>query len=96
MNAVYREYKYTSQQAVKEFGYDKLSLNVKKAYDNQDYTTEFDFIHCMRPRKERKKERLDFKNMAYESIHVELETETIVKEGGTSQMRYTIPTLDLE
>ena len=88
---IYREFELSAQAAVLEYGYDEVSEVIRKAFDKEDHDTNFEFIHAVRPRRERNKKRLDSQNMAFESIHVEVEKKKKVRVSGTTRMRYLVP-----
>ena len=86
-----RGFEYTADQAVEKFGYENVSEKIRKCWDDESKADEkFKFIHCVRPRKERNKKRLDKMNMPYEDIYVEADQKKIVKEGGLRRMRYVV------
>ena len=88
---VYRDYELDAFQAVAEFGLDAVTAEIKQAYEKDDHDLKFQFVHVLRKRKERNSKRLDSKNMAFESIHIEVSKKAKVKESGTHRMRYLIP-----
>ena len=48
ISEVYRSFQWTAEQCAQEFGVDKLSKTLKKAYD-KDERTKFDIIHAIYP-----------------------------------------------
>ena len=91
VNKFMRGFEYTADQAVEKFGYENVSEEIRKCWmDDAKANEKFKFIHCVRPRKERDKKRLDKMNMPYEDVYVECKSKTIVKEGGLRRMRYVV------
>ena len=89
MTSMYREYALTAEQAVNKFGEKELTDKIREAYEKRDEKTTFNFVHCLRPNRTRKKNRTDSKNKKFESIHVlEMGDHKIVKKSGTDQFRY--------
>ena len=88
---MYREYELTALQAVLDFGHENVSEVVQKAFNRDDHDVKFEFIHCVRPRRERNAKRLDAANMRFESVHVEVGQKKVVRESGTKRMRYLMP-----
>ncbi|MFW0778318.1 MAG: portal protein [Rickettsiales bacterium] len=86
---MYRRFEYTPDQAVDHFGYDEVSKDIQKAYDN-DENCKFTFIHAMYPRKKRNERRRDDLNMPYEVLYVEEKAKKKVLETGTQRFRYVV------
>jgi hypothetical protein len=88
---MYREFKLSAMQAVLEYGLENVSEEIAKAFEKEDHETQFEFIHAVKPRKQRKKERLDAANMAFESVHIEVAKKKKVRVSGVQRMRYLVP-----
>ena len=91
LQEVYREYELTAGQAVAEFGEDMVTAEILDSYKKDNHEQKFQFIHAVRQRKERDKNKRNSANMPWESIHVEISRKQIVKESGLRRMRYLIP-----
>jgi hypothetical protein len=93
---MYREFELDAVKAVTEYGYENVSEEIQKAYDKHEYGKKFEFIHCMRPNRNRNKKRTNNQNMPYESIHVEVGKKKIVRKSGTRRFRYLCPRLEVK
>lgn len=91
LQEMYREYELSAGQAVTEFGEDMVTSEILDAYKKDNHDQKFQFIHCVRPRRERDKKKRNAANMAWESLHVEISRKQIVKESGLRRMRYLNP-----
>ena len=91
LQEVYREYELTAGQAVAEFGEDMVTSEILEAYKKDNHDQKFQFIHCVRVRKDRDKKKRNAANMPWESIHVEISRKQKVKESGLRRMRYLVP-----
>ena len=90
VNAMYREYDFTSDQAVGEFGYNQCPKVVRVAYDKDDYKTKFGFVHCLRENKKADPDSKHWSKMQYESLHVHVTTGKLCHESGTKHFRYIV------
>ena len=94
INGVIRKLTYTAAQAVEKYGEDKLPVEIQKAAnDPSQMGATFEFIHHVKPntRKDRNPKLKDVKNMAYESIHVCVKGECVVKESGYRVFPFACP-----
>jgi hypothetical protein len=90
-NKIMRCFEWTADQAVERFGYDAVGEKVQKAWMDESKANEkFKFIHCVRPRKSRKKGKKDVMNMPYESLYVDVDGRKIVEESGYNEFRYVV------
>ncbi len=89
LSAVFREYELSALEAESEFG-DKLPLEVKLAVDNSP-ERKFKFLHAVFEKDGYHQERKDFKGMRYASVHLEMGSKQIVKEGGYRSCPYMAP-----
>jgi hypothetical protein len=94
VDSVYREFNYTAQEAVLEFGFDKLPERIQRVYtDNANDTKMFKFVVCIRPRikngKQMTGDRL-IKTLPWESLYV-ADCGSVVKEGGFHEMPVVVP-----
>lgn len=92
IDSVYRRFVFTPQQAEEAFGKDSLHEAMRHELDN-DSTTYFEFIHVVRPRKDRDSRKLDSLNYKYESVYVDRTNSHIVKESGYKSFPYAVPRL---
>jgi hypothetical protein len=89
VDTVYRKFKVTARVAAQQFGKENLTKNILKALDNQD-DMEFEFIHAVEPREERKEWKLDAKNKKFASCYVCLDDADIISESGYDLLPYAV------
>lgn len=90
VDKAYRRFVLTCRQAIQKWG-DKCPKAIKDAAQKNP-EKEFEFVHCVRPRKEGyDPNRKDFKGMKFESIYVSIEGKTELSEGGYEAFPYTTP-----
>jgi hypothetical protein len=87
VNTIGREFEITVSQAVAWFGYNKLSYQMKSAYDNSEYGTTMKILHIVKPRVSRDATKRDARNMPYESCYIDLGS-TEVNEGVLRESGY--------
>lgn len=79
----YRTFKLIPRQAVQWFGKENLSDDLNKAFETPARRFEkFEFIHCVEPREEYDKTKIDTGNRPFASYIVEKKTKQIIKESG--------------
>ena len=88
IDTVYRCFKMTARQVFQKWG-DKTPKDIKDKLENKP-DDEFEIIHCVYPRSDREKHRIDYKGMAFESIYLCRNTKTILSEGGYDTMPYIV------
>ncbi len=89
IDTVFRHYVMTARQAIQEFGKEKLSEKIEKAYEKKPETT-FEFLHCVFPREEREPRKKDSKNMPFASIYLEFKAKKFISEGGYEEMPFSV------
>lgn len=84
VNTLYREFELTTSQAVRFFGYKKLSKEIRDAYDKGRLVEYWRFLHAIEPRYDRDASKLDNKNTAWASYYCELRSSAteIISESG--------------
>lgn len=83
--AVHRKFSLTARQAKQQFGEDRLPLPIRNAQPE----TRFDFIHCVKPRRDYDPERRDAKGMRFASYYVACGYgDDVLEEGGYRVMPY--------
>jgi hypothetical protein len=87
VNTIGREFEITVSQAVAWFGHNKLSYQMKSAYDNSEYGTTMKILHIVKPRVSRDATKRDARNMPYESCYLDLGS-TEVNEGVLRESGY--------
>lgn len=93
VNTIYREFKKTVDQLVREFGYENCSLATRRAYD-EDRLDEWKTVyHAIEPRPERNPLKLDNRNMAWRSVYWEQGADVTkpLRESGFKRFRTLAP-----
>ena len=90
VDTVYRKYTLTVEQAAVEFGEDALHENTRaKLQDMPD--AEVEMVHAIFPRYPHVKGARLAKNMPIASLHFELATKHLLREGGYHEMPVIVP-----
>lgn len=84
VNTLYREFRMTVSQLVHEFGYENCSKATQKQFDDHNYDEWVTVINAIEPRDMRDPEKLDAKNMPYQSVYFEENSEdaAVLRESG--------------
>ncbi len=87
VNTCYREFRMTVSALVGEFGYDKVSPNVRRLYDRGNYDEWIEVVNAIEPRRFRDPEKRDAKNMPFRSVYFEKngKGDSILRESGFRQ-----------
>jgi hypothetical protein len=72
IDTCYREFDKTVAELVKEFGYDKCTLNTRQMYDRGELDRWVSIIHAIEPRADRDHTKSDSKNMPWRSCYFEI------------------------
>jgi hypothetical protein len=94
IDTVYRTLTMTAQEAANKFGITNLPDTMQKDFaDNPTATTEYEFIHTIRPRMKGGKQSSGklTKQLPWESIYVHKESEQVVMESGFEEFPVVIP-----
>jgi hypothetical protein len=94
VNGIVRKLRYTAEQAVEKYGSKNLPASIVKAVDDPSKMAEtFEFVHMIRKNasKDRNPKLKDIKNMAYQSTHVSVLDESVVKESGYRTFPFACP-----
>jgi hypothetical protein len=78
---VYRQYSYTAIQAFQKWG-DKSPKSVHDKLKGKHYDDQIFFLHAVFPREFRDASSSTSNNLPYASVHMELESQEIISEGG--------------
>lgn len=90
VDTVFREFELTAEQAVQEYGEDKVSEQTRKlAVDKPDEKVKF--VHAIYPRRLSVPGAKLAKNLPFASSHVELGTNQTVRESGYHEMPVIVP-----
>ncbi|WP_457794269.1 portal protein [Acinetobacter baumannii] len=98
-NGVFRKFKLTTANMVKQFGLDNVSDTIKSAFNNKNYEQEFDVHHAIYERVDAK--GYGPKNMPYASIYYEPSaTDKLLRESGMMSFqvicgRWTVSSSDV-
>jgi len=90
VDTVYRRFKMPAQAVADKFGIE----NISKEIINKAQKTPFDdveLVHVVRPRYDFDPQKLDKKNMPFQSIYFEYGSGHIIKIGGFKENPYVIP-----
>lgn len=87
-----REFTFTPHQAAQQFGYKALGPRGKAMLDNgkNPHEGSLRFLHAVRPRQNRNRNRDNARNMPFESIYYSLDDNTIIEESGYREMPYMV------
>lgn len=86
IDRVHRKLNLNARQAKAQFG-NKLSERISKAAEKSP-EQEFQFIHCVKPRRDYDSGRRDFRGMPWASYYVEATDNSLVSEGGYRTLPY--------
>ena len=87
VDTVYNLTEPTISEVVDEHGVDALSAKSRRLYDsNKGDTEKIKVLHAIEPRRERSPIRFGNKNMPVASIHIEWDSDKILKESGYPSM----------
>lgn len=89
VDAVFREYELTAEEALQKFG-DKLTNEIKQAAERTPERL-FKFLHAVYARDDYQVQHKDFSGMKYASVHVDLLGKKIVQQGGYRSCPYMVP-----
>ncbi len=78
-------YEWTVNRTVDEYGLDKVSEKTREKYNGDKGNEKIKILHVVRPRREKKAEKGKLA-MAYESLHLEYETDHLIQEDGFHEM----------
>ena len=90
IDQVYRRFKMPLGSVVNKFGYDNVSSDVQRKFLKEPHE-EIEIIHCCKPRNIYDQNKLDKKNMPFQSIYFENKNGHIISIGGFKEMPYVIP-----
>lgn len=92
VDTVYYQFTLTAQQAVNEYGLDKVSDKISKALEKKPYTL-FNFVQAIFPREKEqtKPQRVKDKLLPFASMHVEVDTKAVVRDSGYHEFPVVFP-----
>jgi len=86
VNRVYYETEKTVEQLVLEFGIDNCSTKVRDMYNRKQFDQKILVLHAIEPRYERDPEGASVYDMPVRSLHIEMDSQNILKESGYEAM----------
>lgn len=90
VDTVFRLYKSPARQVVQRFGLDNVTDYIQKVFQKKP-DEEVDILHAVLPRINRDPRKKDNKNMPYASFYIDMETKSLLAEGGFQDMPYVVP-----
>ena len=90
VDTVYRRYQLTAEQAVKEFGKDKVGAKILDAAKNKP-DDKFDFLHAIFPRDGYVVNARLARNMRFASFNVDISNKQVVRESGYHEFPCCVP-----
>lgn len=90
IDTVHRKFEMSVRQAVMEFGKDTPQKILDK-YNANKFDEKFEFLHCVGPREDYDRNRLDSRGMPFVGYYVYEEGKEIVREEGFNEMPYIVP-----
>ena len=90
IDTVYRRFKIPVHAAVEKFGLENLSLETGKLFKKEPFE-KIELVHVARPRTIYNENKLDKKNMPFQSIYFEFSSGHIIDIGGFKELPYVIP-----
>jgi hypothetical protein len=91
IDTIYREYRYTTEQAVKAFGIDQVSESIRKANEDKRFDDRFDFVQAIYPRKDAKEGSTKSRELPFASCHIEVASSKVVRESGYNEFPCVVP-----
>lgn len=91
IDTLYRTYTLTVEQAVNEFGIDKVGETIRDLYIDGKYDIAKSFIHAIYPRRISMPGARRAKNLPYASVHVDCEGKRVVRESGYHERPFVAP-----
>jgi hypothetical protein len=89
-----RWFRMTPYQAVQKWGLENLPVALQAPYQQQSKWP-YQFLHCVRPRRDQDPQRLDVKGMAFESYYVSVEGQCLMEdEGGYRKFPFSVHRYD--
>lgn len=89
VDRVFRHYEFDAMQAAEAFGWDRLPPALKTAYEAKN-TKKWKFMQAVVPRELVEGSRGDFRGMAFASLDIYLNDNTVMSEGGYRVQPYAV------
>lgn len=85
VNTIYIEREFKLRQLVEEYGFANISVKWQKLYEKGDCKTRVRVLQAIEPRIDGDPHGFGVQNMPYASIHIDCQTEKIMRESGFSE-----------
>lgn len=98
IDTIYRDFELTVAQAVKAFGYERLSKEIQICFDRGQLGEYFQFVHAIEPREDRDLNNLELNtNFPFASYYFEVGTSAtgLVSESGFKEFPCVCPRWDI-
>jgi hypothetical protein len=90
VDTIYRRFKMPAHAVIEKFGLDNVSKEIQTTFKKEPFE-EIELVHVVRPRTIYNQNKLDKKNMPYQSVYFENSSGHIISIGGFREMPYVIP-----
>ena len=94
IDTLYRTFPLTACQAVQKWPAEKLGRKVREALDRDKSDDRFTFLHAILPREEYDPRRRSRESLPFASLWIDVESETMIDEGGYHEFPYVVPRWD--
>ena len=81
VDRIIRWFRMTAYQAVQKWGPAMLPAGLQSAYEQHSQWL-YSFLHCVRPRRDYDRKRLDARSLPFESHYVSVEGQCLMQQGG--------------
>ena len=90
VDTIYRRFQMPVHAVVEKFGLENLSAETGKLFKKEPFD-KIELVHVVRPRTIYNENKLDKKNMPFQSIYFEFGSGHIINIGGFKELPYVIP-----
>lgn len=90
VNTLFRKWNWSAGQAIKAFGRENLPEKIVQAYEKNSVDT-FEFVHCVKPNKEKIANAKDWHGMEYSSCYMSVEGKKEISRGGYRVFPFAVP-----
>ena len=90
VDTIYRKFRLTAKAALEKFGKENISRDLAVKFTKAPFD-DVEIVHVVRPRSVFNPNKLDKKNMPFQSVYMEYETGHIISIGGFREFPYVVP-----
>lgn len=90
VDTLYRAFFLTARQIVQRFGEGAPEAIREKVKDPKRIDEKSEVLHCVHPRDDFDPQRVDGKGKAFASIYIDIESKTVMREGGYDTFPYAV------